>query len=259
MSGFQGQSPWPCLSAFPQHLSYCLSIRVLILKNMLNQSSQLDLAFQALADPTRRAMVERLSVGAASVGELARPLAMSLPAVMQHLAVLEGAGLVMSEKIGRVGPAGSHRGRWAGWRRGLGRGGPSGRGGWIGWAIISTRTRTEETAMAQVNDFATGVRPEPLVISRSFAAPRSLVFRAWSSAEHMRRWFCPEGFTVPHATVEFHEGGVCDICMRGAGWAELLVQGPLHRNRAAGAVGVYVEHARCGWFAGFHGAYDGDV
>jgi DNA-binding transcriptional ArsR family regulator len=69
---------------------------------MLNQSPRLDIAFQALADPTRRAMVERLSRGPASVSELARPLAMSLPAVMQHLAVLEGAGLVVSEKIGRV-------------------------------------------------------------------------------------------------------------------------------------------------------------
>jgi DNA-binding transcriptional ArsR family regulator len=69
---------------------------------VLNQSPALDLAFQALADPTRRAMIERLSHGPASVGELARPLAMSLPAVMQHLAVLEHSGLVVSEKIGRV-------------------------------------------------------------------------------------------------------------------------------------------------------------
>jgi DNA-binding transcriptional ArsR family regulator len=69
---------------------------------MLNQSSPLDLAFQALADPTRRAMVERLTRSPASVSDLARPLAMSLPAVMQHLAVLEGSGLVVSEKIGRV-------------------------------------------------------------------------------------------------------------------------------------------------------------
>jgi DNA-binding transcriptional ArsR family regulator len=68
---------------------------------MLNRSSALDLAFQALADPTRRAMVERLSASPSSVSELARPFAMSLPAVMQHLAVLEGAGLVVSEKIGR--------------------------------------------------------------------------------------------------------------------------------------------------------------
>jgi DNA-binding transcriptional ArsR family regulator len=69
---------------------------------MLNYSTPLDRAFQALADPTRRAMVERLSQGPASVGELKRPLVMSLPAVMQHLAVLETSGLVQSEKTGRV-------------------------------------------------------------------------------------------------------------------------------------------------------------
>jgi DNA-binding transcriptional ArsR family regulator len=69
---------------------------------MLNYSAALDRAFQALADPTRRAMVERLARGPASVSDLAKPLAMSLPAVMQHLAVLESSGLVRSEKIGRV-------------------------------------------------------------------------------------------------------------------------------------------------------------
>ena len=58
--------------------------------------------FQALADPTRRVMVERLSRGPASVSELAQPLAMSLPAVLQHLQVLEASGLVRSEKVGRV-------------------------------------------------------------------------------------------------------------------------------------------------------------
>ena len=58
--------------------------------------------FQALADPTRRMMVERLSRGPVSVSELARPLPMSLPAVVQHLQVLEASGLVRSEKIGRV-------------------------------------------------------------------------------------------------------------------------------------------------------------
>jgi DNA-binding transcriptional ArsR family regulator len=84
------------------HLSPCFSIRAAIQKRMLNQSAALDLAFQALADPTRRAMVERLSLGPASVSELARPLPMSLPAVTQHLAVLERSGLVVSEKVGRV-------------------------------------------------------------------------------------------------------------------------------------------------------------
>ena len=69
---------------------------------MLNYPTPLDRAFQALADSTRRAMVERLSRGPASVSELKRPLVMSLPAVMQHLAVLETSGLVLSEKAGRV-------------------------------------------------------------------------------------------------------------------------------------------------------------
>jgi DNA-binding transcriptional ArsR family regulator len=69
---------------------------------MLNQSTDLDRLFHALADPTRRAMVERLSRGPAPVSELARPLPMSLPAAMQHLGVLEAAGLVRSEKVGRV-------------------------------------------------------------------------------------------------------------------------------------------------------------
>jgi DNA-binding transcriptional ArsR family regulator len=69
---------------------------------MLNQLDAVDVAFHALADPTRRMMVERLSRGPISVGELAKPLAMSLPAVMQHLAILESSGLVSSEKVGRV-------------------------------------------------------------------------------------------------------------------------------------------------------------
>ncbi len=69
---------------------------------MLNYSPNLDLAFQALADPTRRAIVARLSLGPASVKEIAGPMPMSLPAVMQHLALLESSGLVASEKRGRV-------------------------------------------------------------------------------------------------------------------------------------------------------------
>jgi DNA-binding transcriptional ArsR family regulator len=62
----------------------------------------LDEVFHALADPSRRVIVERLSRGPASVSELARPLPMSLPAVVQHLQVLESSGLVRSQKVGRV-------------------------------------------------------------------------------------------------------------------------------------------------------------
>ena len=69
---------------------------------MLQSQDALDQAFQALADPTRRAMIERLSRGPVSVSELAAPFDMSLTAVMQHLKVLEGAGLATSEKVGRT-------------------------------------------------------------------------------------------------------------------------------------------------------------
>lgn len=66
------------------------------------QAAVLDRTFHALSDPTRRAMVQRLSRGPATVSELAKPLSISLPAVMQHLAVLEASGVVTSRKEGRV-------------------------------------------------------------------------------------------------------------------------------------------------------------
>jgi len=69
---------------------------------MPKQTCQLDDVFQALADPTRRAVLERLSRGAAPVSELAQPFAMALPSFTQHLNVLEDSGLVTSQKAGRV-------------------------------------------------------------------------------------------------------------------------------------------------------------
>src|SRR6202048_4992714 len=69
---------------------------------MLNKVTALDLTFQALADSTRRAILAELTRGPSSVSKLARPLAMSLPAVMQHLAALESSGLVRAGKGGRV-------------------------------------------------------------------------------------------------------------------------------------------------------------
>ena len=67
-----------------------------------SRSSGLDELFHALADGCRRAMLERLTNGPASVSQLAEPFDMALPTVVQHLQVLERAGIVMSEKVGRV-------------------------------------------------------------------------------------------------------------------------------------------------------------
>lgn len=69
---------------------------------MIYHSQALDTMFHALADPTGRAILERLSPSPASVSELTRPVRMSLPTVMQHIKLLQTSGLVQSEKIGRV-------------------------------------------------------------------------------------------------------------------------------------------------------------
>ncbi len=66
------------------------------------QHQALDRVFQALSDPSRRAIVDRLSRGDASVSELAQPLAMSLAAVVQHIQLLEASGLIRTRKTGRV-------------------------------------------------------------------------------------------------------------------------------------------------------------
>jgi len=73
-----------------------------MLQRRTEREQPVDRVFHALADPNRRVIVERLSRGPASVSELAQPLPMSLSAVVQHLQVLEGSGLVRSEKVGRV-------------------------------------------------------------------------------------------------------------------------------------------------------------
>ncbi len=57
-------------------------------------------------------------------------------------------------------------------------------------------------------------KPEPLIITRVLSAPRALVFEAFSTAEHMKAWFSPIGYTVPAAEIDFRPGGVCNVCMR---------------------------------------------
>jgi DNA-binding transcriptional ArsR family regulator len=69
---------------------------------MQTESAAIDRVFHALGDPTRRAIVERLSQGPVTVSRLAQPLDITLAAVVQHLGILEASGLVQSEKVGRV-------------------------------------------------------------------------------------------------------------------------------------------------------------
>ena len=73
-----------------------------MVRQMPNQTASLDRIFQALTDPTRRAVLERLTRGPAAVSELAAPFRMALPSFAQHLDVLQSCGLVRSTKRGRV-------------------------------------------------------------------------------------------------------------------------------------------------------------
>jgi DNA-binding transcriptional ArsR family regulator len=73
-----------------------------ILTHMANYSTDLDRAFSALSDPTRRAIVSRLCDGPKTVGELSEPFDLALPSLLKHVRVLEDCGLISSEKIGRV-------------------------------------------------------------------------------------------------------------------------------------------------------------
>ena len=74
----------------------------MIVSNMTKHQPDLSLLFHALADPTRRSILARLAEGPARVTDLSEPTGLSLPTVMRHIAVLEGAGLIASAKDGRV-------------------------------------------------------------------------------------------------------------------------------------------------------------
>ena len=92
----------PSLPPFSSHLPDPEGVACDILRYMPNKTTSLDSIFHALADPTRRSVIERLSSGPASVSELAQPFAMALPSFLQHLRVLEESGLLRSVKVGRV-------------------------------------------------------------------------------------------------------------------------------------------------------------
>jgi len=79
--------------------------------------------------------------------------------------------------------------------------------------------------MATPSEKAAPHPPSPTRISRVFAAPRELVFRAWSSAEHVKRWFAPDGFSIPQARVQLQVGGPFEICMRAPDGTEHWARG----------------------------------
>jgi uncharacterized protein YndB with AHSA1/START domain len=79
--------------------------------------------------------------------------------------------------------------------------------------------------MNKIDDTSRKIQPAPLRVSRVFAAPRETVFKAWSSADHVKRWFCPNGYSVPEAMVEMRVGGRFEVCMRSSAGLEHWTKG----------------------------------
>ena len=154
---------------------------------MANQSDSLDIVFHALSDATRRRIVERLRQGPASVSALARPFAMSLPAAMQHLQVLEASGLVHSEKIGRVRTCRLELKKLS--RSALDQRAPGSVGGAsrsIGRlpGRVPGRHRIRGAAMTDRNAVH-----DSFVIERSLSSPPTKVFDAFADPKKKAKWF----------------------------------------------------------------------
>jgi|SRR5579871_2229201 len=79
--------------------------------------------------------------------------------------------------------------------------------------------------MSKIDNVTGRIEPAPVRVSRVFAAPRETVFKAWSSADHIKRWFCPTSYSVPEAKVEMRVGGAFEVCMRSPGGVDHWTRG----------------------------------
>jgi len=179
---------------------------------MANHQLALDQMFLALGDPTRRAIVDRLAAGSASVKELAAPFRMALPSFMKHLGVLERCGLVRSHKQGRVrlcqleaAPMRQAQ-DWLEQQR-------------QSWEARTDRlARLVESLHQQELTAMTDRTLDPkldLEIVRVLRAPRALVWKAWSDPTLLKQWWCPRPWTTEVRAFEFRTGGAFHTFMRG--------------------------------------------
>ena len=169
--------------------------------------------FHALSDANRRRMIDQLTMGPASVSELAKPLGISLPAVVQHLQVLEASGLVESQKVGRVRTctvrtqALGEAERWIS-------AAPAGLGAEPGQARRVPRAHsgeldTKEQAMSDAEQTAGGRSTvhSTFVIERRYAASPQRVFDAWAEPEAKAQWFGPPHKPEGSYELDFRVGG----------------------------------------------------
>ena len=92
--------------------------------------------------------------------------------------------------------------------------------------------------MTKIDEIKAAVQPAPVRLSRVFAAPRETVFKAWSSADHIKRWFCPAGYSVPEAKVEMRVGGPFEVCMRSPEGVDHWTRGTFTEVMAPGRLAI---------------------
>ena len=172
---------------------------------MARHPTPLDLAFHALSDPTRRAVIARLVQGEAPISTLAEPFDMALPSFAQHVRVLEDCGLIASDKRGRS--------RWC-------RLVPTRFDEVADWMEDQRRQSTErldrleaylektqENEVTMANPDASSSPDLELVLVKVLKHPRDKVFAAWMDAEALAQWYGPAGFTIENHDADIREGG----------------------------------------------------
>jgi uncharacterized protein YndB with AHSA1/START domain len=165
-------------------------------------SDQLSLTFAALADPTRRAILERLAAGDAMPSELAEPFSISAPAVSRHLRVLEQAGLIA-------------RGRDAQWRPCRLQAGPLKQvADWVQRFRRFWDKNLDEQHVPR-NEGGDSSQSREFVATRVFDATAEAVFQAWAYPVQMAQWWGPHGFTNLICEMDVQPGGAWRIVMLG--------------------------------------------
>ena len=198
-------------------------------------NSTLDRTFAALSDPTRRAMLERLARGEATVTELAAPFSISLPAISKHLRVLERAGLVRQQKDGRVRRChlvAAPMRQASDW---VAQYAPSGKDSSTPSPITSKILPRNPTTPACMR-IAPMVHPAAesdyrLIISQTIRASRERVFQAWTDPVHLLHWWgAHEGWTTPFAEVDLCVGGHYRLGMQDPEQEHPYVVGGVYRE-----------------------------
>lgn len=175
---------------------------------MRSDDDRLSLTFAALANPTRRAILARLAEGEATVNELAEPFNMSLPAISRHIKVLERAGLITQGQKAQYRPCTidvmplQEVSRWTEQYRHLWEARLDRMDAYINQLSTGTKTMSDST-----------ISKEAIVIERTFDAPVELIWKMWTQPEHFKKWYGPEGFTVPVAEMDVRVGGRHVFCM----------------------------------------------